>query len=196
MRVDRPFYDRDTVEVARELLGCTLVRKTEHGEIRVVLTETEAYKGAEDPASHASRGVTPRSRLMFGDTGVLYVYLIYGMHYCLNIVAHEPGGVGAVLLRGACVQEGEELVRANRPGAAAKALLNGPGKLAKGLGIGIEWNGRNLLDTDSGLWLERSPSSLPLPWRATPRIGISKGVDLPWRFTPEETQQAGYDRAR
>ncbi|WP_426446795.1 DNA-3-methyladenine glycosylase [Paenibacillus sp. S-38] len=185
MRLDEAFYERDTVTAARELLGCTLVRRTEAGVIRVRLTETEAYKGGEDPASHAFRGVTPRNGLMFGSCGMLYVYFIYGMHYCMNIVAHEPGGVGAVLLRGAELLEGEALVRANRPGVPDKALLNGPGKLAKGLGIGLEWNGRNLL-SDRELWVERDPSGALLPSEASPRIGISKGQELLWRFTPKE----------
>ncbi|MCG7212395.1 DNA-3-methyladenine glycosylase [Paenibacillus mucilaginosus] len=185
MRLEGAFFERDTAAVACELLGCTLVRRTEQGEIRVRLTETEAYKGAEDPASHAHRGVTPRNQLMFGACGVLYVYFIYGMHYCLNIVAHEPGAVGAVLLRGAAPLEGEALIRANRPGVPDKALLNGPGKLAKGLGIGIEWNGRDLL-TDGELWVERDPAAPALPWEATPRIGISKGQELLWRFTPKK----------
>ncbi|MVP01348.1 DNA-3-methyladenine glycosylase [Paenibacillus lutrae] len=183
--MDKAFLERDPVLVARELIGCQLVRETKNGLIRVVLTETEAYKGAEDAASHACRAVTPRNKLMFGEAGMLYVYLIYGIHRCINVVAHEPGGVGAVLLRGARPLEGVDLIRANRGNVPERNLLSGPGKLAQGLGIGLELNGHDLLlNPDRALSLERGKLDTGLI-RATPRIGISKAVDLPWRFVAE-----------
>ncbi|MEC0246033.1 DNA-3-methyladenine glycosylase [Paenibacillus chitinolyticus] len=183
--MDASFLERDTVTVAKELLGCELVRQTEAGLIRVAITETEAYKGSDDPASHASRAVTPRNRLMFGEVGRLYVYLIYGMHLCINVVAHEPGGVGAVLLRAARPLEGLELIRGNRGGATDRNLLNGPGKLAQGLGITREQNGCDLLaEPPQRLALE--PGAPPAgPILVTPRIGITKAVDYPWRFVAE-----------
>ncbi|TLS52700.1 DNA-3-methyladenine glycosylase [Paenibacillus antri] len=184
------FLAKDTVEAAERLLGWELVRRTERGVIRIRITETEAYKGGDDPASHASRGVTARNRLMFGDVGYLYVYLIYGMHHCMNIVAHEPGEVGAVLLRGGTALEGIDLIRRNRPGVSDRLLLDGPGKLAQGLGIDLSWNGYFLLEPGAsaadGLRLE--PGQAEGSISRTPRIGITKAKELPWRFVLEPSE--------
>lgn len=185
--MDRSFLKRDTVKAAESLIGCYIVRKTDDGTIRVRITETEAYKGEDDPASHAYRGITQRNRHMFGEVGVLYVYFIYGMHYCMNIVAHEPGAAGAVLIRAAEPVEGIELIRANRPGAADRSLMNGPGKLAKSLGIDLTYDGTDL-------FRESPPQEItlvcgdttPMSMRRTPRIGITKGTDLLWRFVAVE----------
>jgi len=182
----RSVLERDTVEAAERLLGWVLVRRAERGDIRVRITETEAYRGGDDPASHASRGITARNRFMFGEVGVLYVYFIYGMHHCLNIVAHAPGGVGAVLLRAGTPVAGIDQIRANRPGVADNRLLDGPGKLAKALDIDISWNGYRLLErppSSEGLFLE--PHEPEGTIRRTPRIGISKGKELLWRFVLE-----------
>lgn len=180
--LDKSFLQRDTVLVAESLIGCHLIRKTSEGVIRVQITETEAYSGEDDPASHAFRGITPRNRLMFGEVGVLYVYFIYGMHFCMNIVAHKPGEVGAVLLRAGQPLEGMELIRANRPGVPDRNLLNGPGKLAKAMQIDMNYNGYNLLQNtrSSDISLEYSEQSRPI--QKTARIGITKGTDLLWRF--------------
>jgi DNA-3-methyladenine glycosylase len=184
MKLDVAFLQRDTVEVARELLGCHLIHRTTEGLIRVRITETEAYRGADDPASHAYRGVTPRNELMFGEVGRLYVYFIYGMHECMNIVAHAPDSVGAVLLRAGVPLEGLELVRRNRPGVADKQLMNGPGKLTKAMGIDRSFNGYDLLTQETGvLTLERHASTEAV--QATPRIGITRGKELLWRFICE-----------
>lgn len=186
MLLDQSYFEQDTLTVAQQLIGCHLVRKTDDQIIRVAITETEAYKGSEDPASHASRGVTARNSLMFGDTGIMYVYFIYGMHCCMNIVAHRPNEVGAVLLRGGEVMEGIDLIRANRGGGIAdRMLINGPGKLAKGLGINMDWNGYDLLQQPpKHIWLEYQEPHRPI--RSTPRIGISKGIELPWRYLYED----------
>src|SRR5690348_1186647 len=144
--MERTFLEQDTLWVAEQLIGCYLVRQTEQGMIRVRITETEAYKGREDPASHAYRGMTPRTSIMFGDVGYLYVYLIYGMHFCMNVVAHEPGDVGAVLLRGAVPIEGIEWIRTKRPNVADKSLLNGPAKLTQGLSITKDFYGYDLIN--------------------------------------------------
>jgi DNA-3-methyladenine glycosylase len=180
-QLDRSWLEHDTIEVAKRLIGCHLVRRTPQGDIRIQLTETEAYKGPDDPASHAFRGRTPRNILMFGEVGRLYVYFIYGMHYCLNIVAHEPGDVGAVLLRGGRAVEGIEIIRANRPGVPDRNLLNGPGKLVHALGMNGSYNGYDLFQHENQevmLKLDGAKDSI----LQTPRIGISKGTDLPWRF--------------
>lgn len=180
-RMERTFLEQDTLWVAEQLIGCYLVRQTAQGRIRVQITETEAYKGDQDPASHAYRGMTPRTRIMFGDPGYLYVYFIYGMHFCMNIVAHEPGSVGAVLLRGAIPVEGIEWIRANRPGVPDKVLLNGPAKLTQGLNITKEFNGYDLIhDRDDRFTLLQKDRTLPT--QRTPRIGISRAADWLWRF--------------
>ncbi|MDF2958394.1 MAG: DNA-3-methyladenine glycosylase [Paenibacillus sp.] len=180
--VDRATLEQDTVWVAERLIGCELIRITTNGIIRVRITETEAYKGNEDPASHAYRGMTPRNRLMFGEVGRLYVYFIYGMHFCMNVVAHLSGETGAVLLRAAEPLEGIELLRANRPGVPDKQLLNGPGKLAQALGVTMSLNGYDLIaDPECQITLRLSPGANPV--LTSPRIGISKGTELNWRFT-------------
>jgi len=180
---ERSFFMRDPVVVAGELVGCLLVRRMAEGRIVVRITETEAYGGADDPASHAHRGPTSRNKAMFGEPGRLYVYLIYGLHHCLNIVAHEEGAAGAVLIRAGEPVEGIGLLRRNRPGVKDAALLNGPGKLAAALSIDRSLNGFDpiappihpapvaVIGCEAGPALER-----------TPRIGISAGKELPWRF--------------
>jgi DNA-3-methyladenine glycosylase len=183
--MDKDFLEQDTVQAAEKLIGCHLIRETPHGTIRVQITETEAYKGSDDPASHAYRGVTPRNQLMFSDVGRLYVYFIYGMHYCMNIIAHRPGEVGAVLLRAGKPLEGIELIRGNRLGAIDRNLMNGPGKLAQALNVDLSLNGYDLLQhTDRKLYLEMNLSDKTI--EKTARIGISKGTEALWRFVQIE----------
>jgi DNA-3-methyladenine glycosylase len=183
--MDKGFLERDTVRVAEQLIGCHLIRKTTGGTIRMVITETEAYKGSEDPASHAYRGVTPRNHWMFEEVGRLYVYFIYGMHFCMNVIAHGPGEVGAVLIRAGKPVEGIELIRANRPKVSDHLLVNGPGKLARAMEIDMTFNGYNLLhDANTLLYLEMNKPLGTI--NQTPRIGIKKGTDLLWRFILSE----------
>lgn len=179
-RLGRAFFGRDTMEVARELIGCRLVRRVGGKEAAAVIVETEAYKGEEDPASHAHRGVTPRNRLMFGPPGILYVYFSYGMHHCMNVVTETGGVPGAVLLRAAIPVSGMEWIRSNRPKAPEARLMDGPGKLTQALSVDLSLNGCDLCAPSAdGLWLEEGPA---LPIQATSRIGITKGLELPWRF--------------
>jgi DNA-3-methyladenine glycosylase len=179
--MDAGFFERDPVIAAEELIGCYLVRQTEQGVIRLRITETEAYRGADDPASHAFRKRTARNYPMFGDVGRLYIYFIYGMHYCVNIVCHEPGQAGAILLRGGVPLEGIELIRINRPGVRDGLLVNGPAKLAQALRLRMEMNEYDMInDPDRLLTLQLKDTAWPLT--KTPRIGISAGADLPWRF--------------
>lgn len=184
--LDLSFYARDSLTVAEDLIGCLLIKQqagAQEPELVVMLTETEAYRGADDPASHAYRGVTPRNAIMFGEAGRLYVYFSYGMHTCMNIVTNVPGSAQAVLLRGAVPVLGGDGIRLNRPGIADKDLLNGPGKLTKGLGIGLEMNGYHLFDQKAEWYLAAKQRTLPL--RITPRIGISKAQERPWRFVAD-----------
>jgi len=166
---------------ARGLLGCHLVA----GEVRLRLTEVEAYGGPEDSASHARHGRTPRNAPMWGPPGRLYLYLCYGMHWMVNVVTGPEGQASAVLVRGAEGVEGLEVVLARRgrtrPG---KDLLNGPGKVAQALGLRGPCPGLDLLDPDSPLRLE--PGEAPLACEASPRIGIAFAEPAdqarPWRF--------------
>ncbi|WP_052339541.1 DNA-3-methyladenine glycosylase [Gorillibacterium massiliense] len=186
--LQRSFFARDTVLVAQELIGCVFVRKPfgDDGPIIAVrLTETEAYRGTDDPASHAYRGRTPRNAPMFGAAGQLYVYFIYGMHCCVNVVTGESGIPGAVLLRGAEPVSGLDQIHANRPGVSDKILLNGPGKLTKGLGIAMAHNEYKLPFSGSGEIELHAPDTPPPPFRCTSRIGISRGQELLWRFVAD-----------
>ncbi len=166
-RLPRSFYARDTVEVARDLLGKVI----RHGPARARIVETEAYLGTGDPAAHSARGPTPRTRVIFGPPGHAYVYLIYGMHYCLNIVAEPKGVAGCVL------------IRAVEPiGAATETALssNGPGKLTRSLGITLEHYGVDL--TRGPITLNEPADQEPFEIGISPRIGISQAADLPLRF--------------
>jgi DNA-3-methyladenine glycosylase len=160
----RAFYARPTIEVAHALLGKLLVRQPESrgGELRVArIVEVEAYLGERDAASHARRGPTPRAKIMFGPPGFLYVYLIYGMHHCMNVVTETDGVAGAVLLRAAAPVAGVPDLR--RP-------LTGPGKLCAGLGITRRDNG---LDLTTGAAFYLADDGTPPPRRATSRrIGV------------------------
>jgi DNA-3-methyladenine glycosylase len=165
-------------EAAPLLLGANLVSRIGAEEVRVRINEVEAYKGADDPASHAFRGETARNGSMFRKPGTLYVYRSYGIHDCANTSA-GPEGVGwGILIRGGEVIDGEA-VAARRRGRRTD-LANGPGKLCQALGIGIDLNGTDLLDAASLIRLEEGER--PQTVMATPRIGISKARDLPWRF--------------
>lgn len=166
-RLPRSFYARDTVAVARDLLGKVI----RHGPAHARIVETEAYLSVDDAAAHSARGMTPRTKVIFGPPGHAYVYLIYGMHHCLNIVAEQKGVAGCVL------------IRAVEPvGAAAEAALpsNGPGKLTRALGITLEHYGTDL--TRGPITLYEPPDKEPFEIGTSPRIGISQAAELPLRF--------------
>jgi DNA-3-methyladenine glycosylase len=163
---------------APRLLGAHLVSRVGGREVRVRINEVEAYKGEDDPASHAYRGETTRNTSMFRKPGTLYVYRSYGIHDCANTAA-GPEGVGwGILIRGGEVIDGEGLAVKRR--GRRTDLANGPGKLCQTLGITVDLNGTDLLDPSSTIRLEEGER--PEMVMATPRIGISKAIDLPWRF--------------
>lgn len=175
----RSFYARGAVEVAQDLLGRTLYRRQEGHLLAGIIVETEAYRGALDDASHAFRGRTPRTEVMFGPTGYAYVYFIYGMWNCLNIVCQQEGVAEAVLIRGLVPQIGQLQMRKNRPGT--RLLTDGPGKLCQAMGITRELNGADL--SGDRLWV--GDSRVPVEYVATPRIGIDYATQHrhePWRF--------------
>lgn len=164
MRLPRSFYARPTVEVARDLLGKVL----HSGAASARIVETEAYLGTDDAAAHSARGLTPRTSVIFGPPGRAYVYLIYGMHYCLNIVAEPKGVAGCVL------------IRAVEPIAGVIGSCDGPGKLTRALGITLQHYGADL--TRGPLTIHAPAAEENFDIAASPRIGISQSADLPLRF--------------
>lgn len=173
----------DPVDAAHLLLGCVLESRTPAGVVRVRLVEVEAYRGGDDPASHCYRGRTPRNEVMFGPAGHLYVYFVYGMHFCANVVAITDGVPGAVLLRAGEVVDGIELARSRRPAARSdNELAKGPARLTGVLGLGREHNGLDLTDPASPV---RVLAGEPIPASAVrcgPRVGVAVAMDVPWRF--------------
>lgn len=159
----RGFFARDAETVARDLLGCLLVRRTADGEILCRVVETEAYLGAHDLACHASKGRTPRTDPMFGPAGRAYVYFVYGMHHMLNVVTGPEGDPQAVLIRGASPWP---------PGEGLETAMAGPAKLCKALGI--ETGHHNRMDLCAGGELAFRPRPVPLAESilATPRVGV------------------------
>jgi len=179
----REWFARPTEQVARDLIGCALaVDAGTSSAVIARIVETEAYLGTSDPASHAFRGPTPRSRLMFGPAGYLYVYFTYGMHHCANVVTEVDGVAGAVLLRAAAVEGGEAAVMARRgDGATGAGLLRGPGNLCRGLGITRADNGIDLLEPASRVHIDRRESTPPIAIGT--RVGLRHATDRLLRFS-------------
>jgi DNA-3-methyladenine glycosylase len=160
-----------------------LVSTVEGAEVAVRLTEVEAYEGPDDPASHAFRGPTSRTAVMFGPPGHLYCYFTYGMHWCANIVCAVDGRASAVLLRAGEVVRGTDTAFARRPAAGGERdLARGPARLATCLGLGTATNGVDLCDNASPVRLESMPARQMRGVLAGPRVGISVAVERPWRF--------------
>ncbi len=182
--MNRAFYDRPVLDVARDLVGCLL----RHGDTAGAIVETEAYHMSE-AACHAYVGLTERTSVLFGPPGLAYVYRSYGIHALLNAVCESEGVGAAVLIRAIEPVDGLPLMRARRGPVPDRELCNGPGKLTQALGIGLELNGSSLLGEGP---VEIAPR--PPEWegvdvqRSAPRIGITKAVDLDWRFTARENR--------
>lgn len=163
------FFNRDKLVVAKELAGKIVARKKPDGEIvRVRIAETEAYGGEEDKACHASKGKTPRTRLLYGKAGIIYVYLCYGMHWLMNIITGEEGDPQGVLLR------------------AGEGKLNGPAKLTRAVGIDGSFNGATICGNPN-IWIEDDGKEFKL--ETAPRVGIDyageEWKNKPWRFIIE-----------
>lgn len=177
------------LEVAPRLLGAVL----RHGEVAVRITEVEAYDGANDPGSHAHRGLTQRTATMFGPPAHLYVYFVYGMHHCCNVVTGPSGEAAAVLLRAGQVVAGHDVARERRGDKVSdRDLARGPARLCATLGIDRAHNGNNLVDGPVRLELATG--------RATtvargPRVGLRQAPDWPWRFWLEGEQTVSAYRA-
>ncbi len=167
-------------DAARRLLGCELERTLENGAvIRVRIVETEAYDEL-DPGSHTYRGKTPRNTIMYGQAGHLYVYFIYGMHYCCNVVTGPEGHGEAALIRAVEPIAGTGAMQALRPNVQGATLTNGPAKLCSALAISRELNGHNLSCTPLRLILR--PPLADNTITQTTRVGLKQGTTTPWRF--------------
>jgi DNA-3-methyladenine glycosylase len=175
--LERSFYARPAIQVARDCLGKILV----HGTVAGRIVETEAYLGVDDLAAHASRGLTNRTRALFGPPGHAYVYFIYGMYECLNFVAEEEGQAGCVLIRALEPVAGIPLMQRRRPGARRiEDLASGPGKLTLAMGITRRLNGLDLVR--GPLQLRSVRKEPPIEILVTPRIGITRCAEWPLRF--------------
>ena len=181
--LQRAALQRSALTVAPLLLGAVLTSELDGRRVSVRLTEVEAYQGSEDPASHAYRGRTPRTAVMFGPAGHLYCYFTYGMHWCANITCEADGRASAVLLRAGAVIDGLDAARARRPAAGSvRDLARGPARLAQCLGLGAHTNGVDLLDPSAPVRLESMRSRRPRRVQAGPRVGIAVATERPWRF--------------
>jgi DNA-3-methyladenine glycosylase len=190
----------DPLDAARSLLGCILladgVPPAEDAErggaggtvsagdpVAIRVVEVEAYRGTDDSASHCYPGRTSRNAVMFGPAGHLYVYFVYGMHHCANVVSLTDGVPGAVLLRGGEVISGLDAARRRRPAARGDAeLAKGPARLTSVLGIGPAVNGIDLVDPGSPVRLLAGEPVADEVVRTGPRVGVATAMDVPWRF--------------
>lgn len=185
-RFTKQFFARDALSVAEDLIGSLFVRETDEGRVGVRLVEVEAYRGRIDPGSHGHRGVTERTRVMYGPAGRLYVYFSYGMHWCANIVCAQQGECEAVLLRAGEPIYGIDIMRRNRRGITNDRLLAaGPARLAQAMGIDKSCNGASLL-RGGEFWCAEDGDSGALRAKIsqTVRVGLGagRGDDIPWRF--------------
>lgn len=162
------FYKRNTLEVAKDLLGCKLCREIDGDILSGIIVETEAYT-QDDPACHAFKGKTPRAATLFKSPGIAYVYFIYGMYHCFNVITEPEEKAGAVLIRAL-----EPIGRINN--------TNGPGKLCRELQITKELNEIDLTSEKSCLWIEKGIEIPQKNIQTTTRIGIKQAADYPWRF--------------
>jgi DNA-3-methyladenine glycosylase len=180
---DADLLSGSSLSAARHLLGAVLEVDSPQGTVAMALSEVEAYAGLADPASHAYRGRTPRNAVMFGPAGFLYVYFVYGMHWCCNVVTGPGGEPSAVLLRAGRVVAGEQLAHARRPAARTDAELGrGPARLATALGVTGPDTGTDLLDAGSRIRLLAGDPVPEADVRAGPRVGVAVAAEVPWRL--------------
>lgn len=176
----REFYRNDTVFVAKKLLGKKIIRKIGNFTLSGIITETEAYREQDDPASHAFRGITPRNQAMFGKVGCAYVYFTYGMHYCVNAVAYSPKKkAGAVLIRSILPEDGINTMIKNRGSVNVSQLTNGPAKLTQAMKITKLQYGHDLTKKSDLFIIDNDFKSKIF---SDKRIGISVGTEKRWNF--------------
>jgi DNA-3-methyladenine glycosylase len=175
----RDLLSGPVLDVAPQLLGA----RVRAGGVTVRLTEVEAYAGQQDPGSHAFRGPTPRTAVMFGEPGHAYVYFSYGMHWCMNVTTGPDGVASAVLLRAGEVVDGLDIARARRPGVRDRDLCRGPARLTRTLAVGRKHDGVDLLDPASSVQLLPGEPVAAHAVRTGPRVGVAgAGAAFPWRF--------------
>jgi DNA-3-methyladenine glycosylase len=184
--LERNFFDRPVVQVARELLGKRLVR-LDHGErLAGIIVEAEAYRGEEDLACHAHVGYTPRTRVLYGPPGHAYVYFTYGNYWMLNFVAEREGFPAAILIRGIVPVEGVERMAARRPGVAPAHRTDGPGKICIALAINKAQNEADLCAPEAELFVEEGVAIPEACVTSGPRVGLNNTPEpwksMPWRF--------------
>ena len=182
-RLPRDFYARDTVLVAREILGAYLVRVENGQRLGGMILEAEAYRGEEDQGCHARAGLTRRTRVMYGPPGHAYVYFTYGMHWMLNFVTQAEGFPAAVLVRAILPQEGRDVIAARRNPQPARYWTDGPAKLCQALGIGGSHHGLDLCSDGSEIFVEHGMSMRDDQVEISPRVGLGS-VPEPWRSVP------------
>jgi DNA-3-methyladenine glycosylase len=179
-RLNESFFCRDTIEVARDLLGKKLVRKVGQWCISGIVLETEAYRGEEDLACHARAGRTPRTEIMYGPPGRAYIYFIYGMHWLLNFVTEKENIPGAVLIRSIKPVDGLDLISKKRKDQPEQMWTNGPAKICQALAIDGRLNGINACEPDSLIYLESGFEVDPGQISSSPRVGLN-AVPEPWK---------------
>lgn len=185
MQLDRNFYNRSTLKVAEALLGKCLVFIDKKGnKLAGIINETEAYIGENDPACHAARGKTKRNQIMYSQAGFSYVYFIYGMYFCLNIVTERENFPAAVLIRSVIPKKGAEIMLRSRGITSIDKATNGPGKLCQAFGINKSHNGIDLCSSD--FFYIEDLGIFPKRVIKSPRVGIRKGFDLKWRFLTKD----------
>ena len=185
MILQKKFYERETVTVAKELVGKIITRKTHGAYLSGIITETEAYRGNDDPASHAATKMTNRNKVMFGKAGMSYVYFTYGMYFMLNVVAKSrKQNAGAVLIRGIYPKNGKKIMIKNRGVKNTRDISNGPGKLTIAMGITMEQHNKDLTKK-SELYI--SEGIKPKRIYQKSRVGISKGLEKQWNFSMDIT---------
>jgi DNA-3-methyladenine glycosylase len=190
-RLKRDFFARDTLTVARELLGQRLVRVEDGRRLVGRIVEAEAYVGEDDEACHASCGPTERNAPMYGPPGHAYVYFIYGMHHCFNVVTEREGYPSAVLIRALEPLKGLDVMRERRDNRPDRELTNGPAKLCQALGIDRRLTGADLCSSDTSLFLETGDAVPDEAIVAGPRIGVrgdETALMAPWRFYIQENK--------
>jgi len=178
-RLTRWFFEEYTPSVAKALLGTVLVRVVDSERLSGTIVETEAYRGARDPASHAYSGRTKRNAVMFGEGGHAYVYFSYGFHWCLNLTTEPAGRAGAVLVRALEPIEGLERMLRNGGLDSDEHVADGPGKLTQALSVDADLNGEDLVTSDR-LFVEEGEKVEGI--ESSSRVGIRRGVGFKWRF--------------
>jgi DNA-3-methyladenine glycosylase len=182
-QLPRSFFARDTVQVAREILGKTLVRREGDQQIVGIITETEAYRGEDDLACHARAGRTPRTAVMYGPPGHAYVYFNYGMHWLFNIVTEKKDFPGAVLIRALHPIQGLDIIAQRRKGRPQFQWTDGPAKLCQALGIDKQLNGIDICHPNAPIFVQDGESIPDSRVTIGPRVGLNKVLE-PWKSNP------------